>query len=128
LSHVRRNTNINFLLCLGVCTAAQNDVSPVLACNLKAIRAAELPRYNDLMKHIRGAIRDHSELPDGYAFELDAKAIGLPEVAEWISMERLCCPFLTLQLSASGVHPQWQLKLTGPPGVKGLLEAEFQRQ
>jgi hypothetical protein len=99
-----------------------------LACNLKAIRAAERPRYNDLMKRIRGAIRDRNELSDGYAFELDAKAIGLPEVAEWISMERSCCPFLTLQLSASGVHPQWQLRLTGPAGVKGLLEAEFPGQ
>jgi hypothetical protein len=117
-----------FFLCLGVCTAAQNDVSPVLACNLKAIRAAERPRYNDLMKRIRGAIRGRKELPDGYAFELDAKVIRLPEVAEWISMERLCCPFLTLQLSASGSHPQWRLRLTGPAGVKALLEAEFPGQ
>jgi hypothetical protein len=61
-----------------------------------------------------------SELPDGYAFKLDSKTISLPEVAEWISMERLCCPFLTLQLSASGDQVDWLLKLTGPKGAKPL--------
>jgi hypothetical protein len=112
------------LLCIGVC-AAQDSTTPVFACNLKAISAAERPRYNDLMKRLRIAARDRSELPDGYAFKLDSKTISLPEVAEWISMERLCCPFLTLQLSASGDQTDWLLKLTGPKGVKPLLQAEF---
>jgi hypothetical protein len=49
-------------------------------------------------------------LPDGYTFKLDSKAISLPEVSEWISMERLCCPFLTLQLSASADQADWSLK------------------
>jgi hypothetical protein len=97
----------------------------VFACNLKAISATERPRYNDLMKRLRSATRDRSELPDGYTFKLDSKAITLPEVAEWISMERLCCPFLTLQISASGDQTDWLLKLTGPKGVKPLLQAEF---
>lgn len=114
------------LLCIGVC-AAQDSATAVFACNLKAISAAERPRYTDLMKRLRSAARDRSELPDGYAFKLDSKKVSLPEVAEWISMERLCCPFLTLQLSASGDQPDWLLKLTGPKGVKPLLEAEFPR-
>jgi hypothetical protein len=40
-------------------------------------------------------------------------------------MERLCCPFLTRQLSTSGNHADCLLKLSGPAGVKALLEAEF---
>lgn len=114
------------LLCIGFC-AAQDSTTPVFACNLKAISAAERPRYNDLTKRLRNAARNRSELPDGYAFKLDSKTISLPEVAEWISMERLCCPFLTLQLSASGDQADWLLKLTGPAGVKPLLQAEFPR-
>lgn len=42
-----------------------------------------------------------------------------------IGMERRCCPFLTLQLSASGNDAYWLLTLTGPEGVKPLLRAEF---
>lgn len=112
------------LLCIGFC-AAQDGTPPVFVCNLKAIGATERPRYNDLMKRLRSAARDRSELPDGYAFKLDGKKITLPEVAEWIGMERLCCPFLTLQISASGAQADWLLKLTGPKGVKLLLQAEF---
>jgi hypothetical protein len=112
-------------LCGGICAAAQEGGSPVFACNLKAIGAAERPRYNDLSRRLRSAVRDWSELPDGHALKLDGKTISLPEVAEWIAMERLCCPFLTLQLSASGNQADWLLKLTGPEGVKPLVQAEF---
>jgi hypothetical protein len=70
-------------------------------------------------------MRDRSEISNGYAFKLDSNAVTLAAAGEWISMERLCCPFLTLQLSASGNRPYWLLTLTGPEGVKPLLDAEF---
>ena len=113
------------LLCVGMCTAAQKDSTPVFACNLKAITAADRPRYHELVKRIRLALRDRSEVANGYTFKLDSKAVTLPETAEWISMERLCCPFLTLHLSVSGNQPHWILTLTGPEGAKPLIEAEF---
>jgi hypothetical protein len=113
------------LLCVGVCVAQDSTAPPVFACNLKAISTTQRPRYNDLMKRLRSATLDRRELSDDYAFKLDSKAISLPEVAEWVSMERLCCPFLTLQLSASGDQVDWLLNLTGPKGVKPLLQAEF---
>lgn len=111
--------------CAAVCIVAQASTPPVIACNTKAIRAAERPRYNDLMKRLRLAIRERSEGRDGYTFRLDGKIFSLPEFADWITMERLCCPFLMFQLSVSGSQPDWELKLTGPEGVKALLQAEF---
>src|SRR6266404_4341002 len=112
------------LLCLtlvyvGVCAA---DVP--LACNLKAISAAERPRYNDLVKRLRVSVQDRNELTDGYAYKLDTKKITLPEVAEWITMERLCCPFLTFQLDVKG-NGDSQLTLRGPAGAKAILREEF---
>jgi hypothetical protein len=96
-----------------------------IACNLKAIGSKERPRYNDLMKRLQAAVWNRKELPDGYAYQLDQKAITLPEAAEWMSLERFCCPFLKLQLSATGQQTDWLLTLTGPEGVKPLLQAEF---
>ena len=104
-----------------------DEAFPVIACNLEALDTAARSRYKDLVKRLRDAILDRSELPNGYAFRLEGIAITLPEVAEWMSMERLCCPFLSFQLSASGDQMDWQLKLTGPKGVKPLLQAEFPR-
>jgi hypothetical protein len=112
-------------LCLGVVAAAQEGSKAVFACNLKAISAAERPHYTALMKRIRAAAHDRREVQNGYAYRLNEKAVSLPEVAEWIAMERLCCPFLTLQISAAGSQVDWVLTLTGPEGVKTLLNEEF---
>jgi len=112
------------LLCT-VMGAAQNSKAPVLACHLQAIRAADRLRYHDLNKRLRTALQERSELPDGYAFHLDSQVMSLPELAEWISLERLCCPFFSFQLTVSGTQTGWLLKLTGPEGVKALLQTEF---
>lgn len=105
--------------------AAQNESAPVFTCNPKAIAAEDRPRYHQLVKQIRLAIRERIEIADGYTFKLDSKAITLPATAEWMGMERLCCPFLTLQLSASANQPHWILSLTGPEGIKQLVDSEF---
>ena len=67
------------LVCVGVCAAAEGDAP--LACNIKAISAAQRPRYNDLVKRLRIAVMNRSELSDGYAYKLDTKEITLPEAS-----------------------------------------------
>jgi hypothetical protein len=108
-----------------VFASAQDSSTPALACNLKAIAAAERPRYDELMKHLRASVSKRVENADGYAFNLNGRAISLRDVAEWISMERLCCPFLTFQLYVSGNEADWTLTLTGPHGAKAILQEEF---
>jgi hypothetical protein len=110
------------LVCVGICTAAEGNLP--LACNIKAIRAAERPRYNDLVKALRIALADRSELSNGYAYHLDTRNITLLEVAEWITMERLCCPFLTFQFDVKS-NGDSQLTMRGPVGVKAILSEEF---
>jgi hypothetical protein len=97
--------------------------SPVLACNIKAIRAVQRPRYNDLVSRLRAAMLDRTELPDGYAYSLDSAKITPPEVSEWIAMERLCCPFLIFQLEGAGEVSR--LTVRGPEGSKAVLREEF---
>ena len=97
--------------------------SPVLACNIQAISVAERPRYDDLVSRVRAATRDRKELPDGYSFSLDSAKITLPEVSEWITLERLCCPFLMFQLEVPG--EALRLTMRGPDGAKALLREEF---
>lgn len=110
------------LACVAVCGAFQTN--PPLACNLKAISAADRPRYADLTKRLRAAVTSQSELPDGYLYALDTKKATLPEVAEWITMERLCCPFLTFQIDVK-TSGETRLTLRGPEGVKAILREEF---
>ena len=108
---------------LGLSLMAQQK--PVLACNMKAISSRERVRYNTLMKGIKNAVRHQRELADGYAWDLDGKKATMPDVAEWMSMERRCCPFLTLQLEALGDGADFTVKLLGAEGVKAFLQSEF---
>jgi hypothetical protein len=94
-----------------------------LACNILAISATQQPRYRELVSRLRSAIQDRSELPDGYCYSLVSTGITLPEVAEWIVMERLCCPFLTFQLEVAGDN--FRLTMRGAEGVKAILREEF---
>jgi hypothetical protein len=97
--------------------------SPILACNIQAISAAQRPRYNELASRLRATIRERRELPDGYDYSLDSAQITLRELAEWITLERLCCSFLIFALEGTGeaVH----LTMRGPEGAKAILREEF---
>jgi hypothetical protein len=97
---------------------------PVLACNAKAISVEDRPRYRELAAKLRSSLSDRRELRDGYSFRLSEKGITLVEVAEWIRMERLCCPFLRFQLEVKGAGTDMSLALRGPSGVKAIL-AQF---
>jgi hypothetical protein len=105
--------------------AEQKTPSAVLACDLEAIGAAERRRYSSLTHQLKAAVLQQRELPDGFAWELDEKKLSFVEAAEWITFERRCCPFLTLQLEATGNHTGYWVNLQGPAGVKAFLVAEF---
>jgi hypothetical protein len=99
-----------------------------LACNLGAIGESQRSRYDDLVKRLRAALQSSAELspaelPDGYSYRLDTAKITPPEVAEWMAMERLCCPFLSIQMEVVGNDAS--VTMRGPDGVKALLREEF---
>ena len=95
----------------------------MLACNLNAISTGDRTRYTDLFKRIHAAITDRRELADGYVFRLNGESLSLPDVAQWISLERLCCPFFTFQLQTKG--GDYWLTLQGPDGAKAIIDQEF---
>jgi len=97
----------------------------VLACDTEAISAVERTRYSFLVSKLKEAVMQQQETSDGYAWEVNGDTISLPEAAEWVAMERRCCPFLTLQLEAPGQGTSYWIKLSGPEGAKAFLVAEF---
>jgi hypothetical protein len=101
------------------------SITVKFACNIRAMSKFERPRYQQLTKQLLAAVRERQEMPDGYKVRIDGSTLSLPEAAEWMSFERLCCPFLTLQLEASGKEQDWFLSLKGPAGVKAVLDAEL---
>lgn len=97
-----------------------------LTCNLQTIDSASRVRYDDLRARLGAAVISWSELADGYLIQLDETLITQIQLTQWIGMERLCCPFLSLEMepTQSGVL-ELKLKLTGPGESKTILLTEF---
>jgi hypothetical protein len=96
-----------------------------LACDLDAISAVDRPRYGELRRMLADAITSNRELPDGIAIQIAIEGMTLEHLAEWISFERKCCPFLEFRIDiAPKSGPVW-LSLTGRAGVKEFLTQVF---
>ena len=103
--------------------AQQNEAT--FFCSLTALNAAEREHHKELGQKLRTGIKEIRELSDGYAFRLSGERQTIVMVAEWIALERLCCPFFAFQLEiGSDPNPIW-LRITGREGVKQFMQSEF---
>lgn len=103
----------------------QNEQSiPVIACNPGAIAPAERNAHVTLCKKIfsSATIQDVKELADGYGFRLPLQTPMILKVAQYITNERLCCPFFTFTLV---VDNELWLHLTGTPEVKQVIKTDI---
>lgn len=95
------------------------------ACDMSAFDPAERKQHLDALAEVFGAVAEIRELPDGYAFRLPGESAWVLKAADFITKERLCCPFFgfALQLEPEG-QALW-LSLTGREGVKPFILAEI---
>jgi hypothetical protein len=98
--------------------------SPI-ACNLKALDREQRRRHQSLTAQLRAAVQESRELPDGYSFRLPSDEATIQRTAEWITLERRCCPFLAFGLEVGREKGPLWLSLTGREGVKPFLKIEF---
>ena len=63
------------------------------------------------------------ELSDGYAFKFPANLYET--ITQYIANERLCCPFLTLELIVSANQEPLWLHIRGSEEIKAFLAAQF---
>ena len=94
-------------------------------CNLGALTPAQRSEHQALTARLAAAIVKKSELPDGFAFELDRSRLPTVDVAAWIEFERRCCPFFDFTLECRRDDGPTTLRLTGRDGVKPFIQAEF---
>lgn len=96
-----------------------------LACDLTALDSKQRKRYQRVREQMRKSIQEVREVTHGYAFRHSAEVSMLLLLAEFISLESRCCPFLEFTLDVESKRgPAW-LTLTGPEGVKEFLRAEM---
>ncbi|MEP6912155.1 MAG: hypothetical protein ABI923_05345 [bacterium] len=95
------------------------------ACDMTAIAAEQRGAHMATMNKLFRAVESLSELPNGYTFRLPNESDILRTAAEFIALERLCCPFFGFDLEIEREGGAVWLSLTGRDGVKPFIMAEI---
>jgi hypothetical protein len=96
-----------------------------LACRLDALDSRQRARHGELLRELAGAVTNVEELPDGIAVRFPARPYVFLRLAEWMELERACCPFLEFGLIFENRAPTMRLDVRGPEGVKEFLRVEL---
>ena len=105
--------------------SSQTEHASVFACNALALSPEARKRhFEEVGPALLKLKKSTRELPDGYEFEFPADMATYHLLTEWVIEERVCCPFLNIDLrfSIEG-GPLW-LRLTGRPGTKEFIKAD----
>jgi hypothetical protein len=96
---------------------------PSVACNFAAMDGEQRERYRALRRRLGEDFHEARELEDGYAFRYSSEEGVLVALAEYVSLEQLCCPFFDFAIEVERGGGEVWLRMTGPEGAKGILEA-----
>jgi hypothetical protein len=76
-------------------------------------------------KALFNRVQEIRELDNGFAFRLQDSAELLANLGEFVTLERLCCPFFGFTIEVEPEGGAVWLKLTGREGVKPFIKAEI---
>ncbi|HEV2440003.1 MAG TPA: hypothetical protein VGX97_08065 [bacterium] len=113
-------------------------MASAFACDLTVFAPEQRDRLRGLVRKVFDACREAEELPDGYRLSFAGES-GEPgaaapggglalTIAAWISLERLCCPCIRFAMEFEEVRGPVAVRMTGRPGIKPFLLAEFGRR
>ena len=104
--------------------SAESSQLPIIGCVPSAIVAAARTAHFALAGELfLNRAEERATLTNGYAFRFPPTS--LEDVARFVANERKCCPFLSFEMTlAPESGPLW-LRMTGPEGTQGVLDAEL---
>lgn len=94
-------------------------------CDLTAIPPEVREQHIKLAENLLSRRSLVRELPDGFALQFAGDAETLLQIVQFITLERLCCPFFRLMLEAEPQHGATWLHITGEEGIKPFIVAEL---
>jgi hypothetical protein len=113
-----------------------------LACNMDVFTPSQREAHIQNTIELIQAMQNVQEVDNGYEFTFPNESVIISKIADFISNERLCCPFLKFTLNivpnnercpflkfTLNIVPNNEpvsLSLTGPTGTQEFLRAEFE--
>jgi len=103
----------------------QPESQSPIACDMSVLLSAQRASHIATSRELFARLEEIRELGDGYEFRLGGDSSAITKAAEFISLEKLCCPFLNfaLEIKPEG-GPVW-LRLSGREGVKAFIREEI---
>jgi hypothetical protein len=95
------------------------------ACDMTAIATHQRGAHLGTIGKLFRAVERVRELSNGYAFHLSNDPDVLQTVAQFIALERFCCPFFGFTIEVEREGGAVWLSLTGREGVKPFIMAEI---
>lgn len=113
----------DFKICKHMKDQAESQLP--IACDMSVLSPPQRATHIATSRELFSRLEEIRELADGYEFRLVDDSSTITMAAEFISLERLCCPFLNfeLEIKAEG-EPVW-LRLRGHEGVKAFVREEI---
>jgi len=104
-----------------------NTQDSPLACNMNVFTTAERENHIQNTAELFQSVQAIQEADNGYEFIFPnpGSPATIVRMAEFISNERLCCPFLKFTLTIDTDPKPVSLILIGPEGTQDFLRAEF---
>ncbi len=96
-----------------------------LACSMNAFDDGQRLRYAAIRLEMGTLIRGVDELENGYTLRFDADGSLFLLLAEFVTLEHVCCPFLQFRLEVGWQEALILLTLMGGDGVKAFLREEL---
>jgi len=96
-----------------------------LVCDMNVFTPAEREMHVQSTRDLLAAVQGIHEMETGFEFEFPNGTETITKLADFISKERLCCPFLEFKLRIGPNEQPIFLTLTGPEGTKAFLREEF---
>jgi len=96
-----------------------------LACNMGVFTPSQREAHIQTTTELIQAVQSVQDIENGYEFRFPNETEFISKIAEFISNERLCCPFLEFTLNVVSNSELVFLSLTGPLGTQEFLLAEF---
>lgn len=96
-----------------------------LVCNMGVFTPEQREAHIRTTTELIQGVQRIREVENGYEFQFPNETGFISRIAEFISNERLCCPFLEFNLNIRSNDVPVFLSLTGPIGTQEFLRAEF---
>lgn len=96
-----------------------------MACDMSVLSPEQRDAHLATSRELFSKVQAIKEVADGYEFRIGDEPDVIVKVAEFVSFEKLCCPFLNFAINVEAEGGPMTLRLTGRKGVKAFVREEI---